>query len=111
MTRFAIAGAAKFDRRSLLRHAAGWTAWLARPSSGATSKQFLVYLGTYTSSDPRYGGTGGSKGIYASHFDSGTGSFSKPELAVETKDPSYLVIHPTRRFLYAVNEEPDQNMG
>jgi 6-phosphogluconolactonase len=37
-----------------------------------------------------------SKGIYALR--------DKPELAVETKSPSFLVVHPNRRFVYAANE-------
>jgi len=98
------------NRRTLLRNAAGLTALLARPSAAA-AQQYFVYLGTYTSSDPRYGGSGGSKGIYVARFDSSSGALSKPELAVENKDPSYLVIHPNHRYLYAVNEEPDESAG
>jgi 6-phosphogluconolactonase len=90
-------------RRSLLRSTLGWTAMMPRRSSGATAKQFLVYWGTYTSSDPRYG-SGESKGIYFSRFDSQTGKLSTPELAVESQNPSYLALHPNRRFLYSVNE-------
>lgn len=90
-------------RRTLLRNAAAWTTVLTRRVSGAPAKQYLVYWGTYTSSDPRFG-TGESRGIYVSRFDSGTGKLSLPELAVEAQNPSYLTIHPNRRYLYAVNE-------
>jgi 6-phosphogluconolactonase len=99
------------SRRTLLRHAAGCGVLLAQRAVLAAGKQYVVYLGTYTAPDPRYGGSAESKGIYFSRFDSGTGVFSKPELAVEAKDPSYLVFHPSRRYLYAVNEEVDQKMG
>ena len=90
-------------RRTLLRNAAAWTALLARHSSAAPAKQSLVYFGTYTWKDPRFG-NGESKGIYSSRFDSGTGKLSKPELAAESLNPSYLCFHPNRRYLYAVNE-------
>jgi 6-phosphogluconolactonase len=69
-------------------------------AEGATTprntKDFLVYLGTYTG--------GKSKGIYVSHFDSVTGKLGAPELAAESVSPSFLVIHPNQRFLYAANE-------
>jgi 6-phosphogluconolactonase len=90
-------------RRSLLRNAAGVAAVLGRGSKAASPKQYLVYWGTYTSTDPRYG-TGESKGIYFSRFDSGTGKLSAPELAVQAQNPSYLALHPNRRYLYSVNE-------
>jgi len=66
--------------------------------SGATGadKTMLVYIGTYTGPQ--------SKGIYVSRFDASTGSLSSPELAAETKNPSFLALHPNRRFLYAVGE-------
>jgi 6-phosphogluconolactonase len=83
-------------RRAIIRSAAGLAAALVRRSNAAIAKQYLVYWGTYTSSE--------SKGIYVSRFDSGTGKLSAPELAVESENPSYLVVHPTRRYLYAVNE-------
>ena len=58
-----------------------------------------VYIGTYTDTK--------SKGIYISHFDPATGRLSPPELAAETKNPSFLAIHPNRHFLYAVGEVDD----
>ena len=56
----------------------------------------LVYFGCYTS--------GKSKGIYVSRFDSSTAKLGAPQLAVETKNPSFLAIHPSHKFLYAVGE-------
>src|SRR5581483_6931920 len=69
----------------------------------AAGKQYFVYWGTYTTSLARFA-NGESKGIYVSRFHSETGQLSTPELAAETKSPSYLAVHPSRRFLYAVNE-------
>lgn len=58
----------------------------------------VVYFGTYT--------RGASQGIYISRFDSTTGKLTPPELAAATPNPSYLALHPTRKFLYAVSELP-----
>jgi 6-phosphogluconolactonase len=37
-------------------------------------------------------------------MDSATGKLGSIELAAETTNPTFLAIHPSRRFLYAVNE-------
>jgi 6-phosphogluconolactonase len=92
-------------RRDLLRGAAAFAA-LPRCARSA-AKPYLVYWGTYTSQDPRYGGGAGSKGVYVSRFDSETGKLSAPQLAATSSNPSYLVVHPNRRYLYTVNEEID----
>ncbi len=57
------------------------------------------YIGTYT------GAT--SKGIYRSWFDPATGELSRPELAAETRNPSFLAVHPNGHFLYAIAEMND----
>lgn len=56
-----------------------------------------VYIGTYTS-----GST--SKGIYLMEFNTRTGALTSKGLAAETKDPSFLAIHPNKKYLYAVGE-------
>jgi 6-phosphogluconolactonase len=61
------------------------------------SDSYIVYFGTYTRS-------GASKGIYTCRLDAATGKLSAPELAAETTNPSFVAIHPNRRFLYAVGE-------
>jgi 6-phosphogluconolactonase len=55
-----------------------------------------VYVGTYTD--------GTSRGIYRLTFDPASGTMTEPVLAVETKNPSFLALHPSGRFLYAVGE-------
>jgi 6-phosphogluconolactonase len=62
----------------------------------AAEKPFTVYVGTYTD--------GTSRGIYRFTFDPATGSASEPVLAVEAQSPSFLALHPSGRFLYAVGE-------
>ncbi|HEY9174786.1 MAG TPA: lactonase family protein [Verrucomicrobiae bacterium] len=62
----------------------------------AAPARYLVYFGTYTG--PK------SQGIYVARFDATTGKLGMPELAAETKSPSFLAVHPNERFLYAVGE-------
>ncbi|MEZ8219838.1 6-phosphogluconolactonase [Candidatus Fervidibacteria bacterium JGI MDM2 JNZ-1-D12] len=59
-------------------------------------EQVRVYVGTYTGK--------GSKGIYAFEFNLRTSKAAEPRLVAETPNPSFIAIHPTARFLYAVNE-------
>ena len=60
------------------------------------TKTLLVYVGTYTG--PK------SKGIYLFRLDLATGKPTGPELAGEVANPSFLAIHPSGRYLYAVGE-------
>jgi len=62
----------------------------------ASDRSFLVYVGTYTGEK--------SKGIYAYRFNATTGSTTPIAIAAETENPSFIAIHPSGRFLYAVNE-------
>ncbi len=55
-----------------------------------------LFIGTYT--------TKGGKGIYALSFDSTAGTFTTPEIAAETPNPTYLTLSPDRTKLYAVAE-------
>jgi 6-phosphogluconolactonase len=57
----------------------------------------LVYEGTYS--------RGGSKGIYAYRIQSATGKLRPLGVVIEMSDPSFLVVHPNHRFLYAVSED------
>ena len=70
---------------------------LAVPSV-ASAESFHVYLGTYT------GGNITGKGICRSVLDTETGRLSDPVVAAEAKNPSFLEIHPSGKFLYAVSE-------
>lgn len=56
----------------------------------------LVYIGTYTDS--------GSKGIYGFRLQSKNGRMTSMGVMGETSNPSFLVLHPNHRFLYAANE-------
>ncbi|MHC4116834.1 MAG: lactonase family protein [Planctomycetota bacterium] len=65
--------------------------------TAACAKSLTVYFGTYTRGDS-------SKGIYRSTLDLETGGLSEPVLAAEATNPSFLEIHPSGKFLYAVSE-------
>ena len=62
----------------------------------SSSGDMLVYFGTYTGEK--------SKGVYVSRLDLASGALSRPELAAETASPSFLAVHPSQNFLYAINE-------
>jgi 6-phosphogluconolactonase len=68
-------------------------------ASTPTPKEFFVYFGTYTKAP--------SKGIYRARLNVTTGALSPAEVAAEMKDPSFLALHPNRKFLYAIEESSD----
>ena len=63
------------------------------------SAPLRIYVGTYTS--------GASQGIYVGQLDLASGQMRLDGVAAETKNPSFLALHPNRRFLYAVGEIGD----
>jgi len=65
----------------------------SQAQSGAND---LVYVGTYTGH--------GSQGIYAYRLDPETGQTTAIGLVAETENPTFLAVHPSGRYLYAVNE-------
>jgi len=62
-------------------------------------RELWVYVGTYTD--------GPSKGIYRLEMDLASGKLTGPSLAGKVVNPSFLAIHPSERFLYAVDEIRD----
>jgi 6-phosphogluconolactonase len=69
----------------------------ASPQKRTRDKPYLVYVGTYTNKTE-------SKGIYAYLFDPGIGKLSPLGVAAESENPSFLAVHPSGKYLYAVNE-------
>lgn len=63
-------------------------AW-AQPGNGP--QKYRVYLGT-------------GKNIYHLELDTKDGRMSKPMLAAEVANPSFVAIHPNQKFLYSVSE-------
>jgi 6-phosphogluconolactonase len=74
------------------------TAFIASAASPARPGKYLVYVGTYTEEGTK------SKGIYAFRYDAATGQLTPLGLAAETTNPSFVAVHPSGKFLYAVNE-------
>ena len=72
-----------------------------------------VFVGTYTRgthtddslSNPM------SQGIYALGFDSQTGKLEEPVLVAPMTDPSYVTLHPSGKYLYAVSELDSGNVS
>src|ERR1700687_5528963 len=60
-------------------------------------KDFFAFAGTYTRKTE-------SKGIYAYRYDASSGKLTDRGGAAEPPDPSFVAIHPSGKFLYAVNE-------
>jgi 6-phosphogluconolactonase len=84
-------------RQAFLYPLAGLLALLTIGGSAPAGAETLrVYVGTYTQGD--------SRGIYWFDLDRDTGEASEPVLAAEATNPSFLAIHPNKRFLYAVGE-------
>jgi 6-phosphogluconolactonase len=90
--------------------AAGLAALAGSASPSELKAESLVYFGTYTGFKyTRRGAPVGqslSKGIYVSRFHEATGEVSEPQLAAEIRNPSFLAIHPNRRYLYSLSEDP-----
>src|SRR6185295_10075180 len=65
-------------------------------------KEHYLIVGTYTG--------GKSEGIYLFKFNSEDASFKEISHA-KTSNPSYLVVSPDQKFIYAVSEDANDNNG
>jgi 6-phosphogluconolactonase len=68
----------------------------AMAAPAANQGPLYVYVGTYTDKS--------SKGIYVYRFQPESGKLDSIGLAAETPNPTFLAIHPSRKYLYAANE-------
>src|SRR5258708_29224942 len=66
----------------------------AKPSP---KTHYIAYVGNYTNKTE-------SKGIYEFRFDAATGKMTALELAGETKEPAWGVLHPTGKFMSCAND-------
>lgn len=69
-------------------------------SSSAAAPSTIIFVGTYTGST-----SNDSQGIYAFDFNDTTGALKPLGLAMSTPNPSYILRHPSRPYLYAVQED------
>jgi 6-phosphogluconolactonase len=67
--------------------------------SAANTGDLLVYIGTYTRGD--------RDGIYVLRLDLSSGKLTPVSSAGGIANPSFLALHPSGRFLYAVSEVSD----
>lgn len=91
---------ANLNRRRFVQGAALTPAiaqqWWSRP--GKEEKRRLLFAGTQTVNNS------GSKGIYAYHWDPATGQLTAAGLAAASDNPTFLVVDPDAKYLYAANE-------
>ena len=73
------------------------------PTEGknANPKSLLAYIGTYTN--------GASEGIYLFRFDLASGKLTPLGLVGKAENPSFVAIHPNRKYLYSVIEVGTSN--
>jgi 6-phosphogluconolactonase len=71
----------------------------ARSYDSERLQDLLVYVGTYT--------TGKSEGIYLYRMNVSSGELTHVTTTRGVVNPSFLTLHPTRHYLYAVNEVTD----
>jgi 6-phosphogluconolactonase (cycloisomerase 2 family) len=101
-----------FSRRQLLQSAAALAVVQSVPGAAYGSAgilhadRILAYVGTYTGA---IGAGSNGEGIYLFEMNAHTGELTHRRLVAKTSNPSWIAIHPSRRFLYAVNEVADFN--
>lgn len=71
------------------------------PAKMESGKQ-LLFIGTYTEKLSWVDGT--AEGIYVYEMDTATGVLSYVSTSVKIKNPSFVVVHPNKEWVYAVSE-------
>jgi 6-phosphogluconolactonase (cycloisomerase 2 family) len=96
-----------WSRRSFLKNTAALavaqSGFAATQNSAGGSKdgKTQAYVGTYTSA---VDGDAHGEGIYLLEMNPTNGELSQPTLVAKTQNPSWVSIHPSRKYLYAINE-------
>lgn len=85
------------SRRAFVAHTAGAAVLSAMPALSREDDEmdYLMFVGMYTSNE--------AKGVHVFGVDKDLTSFKLLSVG-EAKNPSYVAVHPNKRFLYAVNE-------
>ena len=73
-----------------------------------SDSRVLAYVGSYTTA---IDGGGNGQGIYRFEMNTSTGELTRKELVAKAVNPSWIVTHPSKKFLYAVNEIVNQDSG
>jgi 6-phosphogluconolactonase len=99
----------EISRRRVLAAGALGVASLALPiavgRAADASGLMFVYVGSYTKNPPG-GGSNNPVGLSVFRFDPATGALS-PVQQVQSANPSFVTLDPSRRFLYVINEIDD----
>jgi 6-phosphogluconolactonase len=96
-----------YSRRDVLKTAGAFALLTgstigSRAAFAAGSNETLAFVGTYTS-----GGDNHGEGIYRFRVNLETGELTDRVLAAKTPGPTWIAIHPSKKFLYAINEVAD----
>jgi 6-phosphogluconolactonase (cycloisomerase 2 family) len=75
---------------------------------GAEHGRVFAYVGSYTNAVD--GGANG-EGIYRFEMEARTGALIRRKLVAKLPNPSWIVIHPSKKYLYTVNEIVNQETG
>lgn len=71
------------------------------------STEFLTYIGTYTARESSLGYN--SEGIYVYRLNIETGELTHQSTVPGVKNPSFLALSPSKKYLYAVSELAEIN--
>ncbi|MFZ0303232.1 MAG: lactonase family protein [Terracidiphilus sp.] len=74
----------------------------SRRAFAAGETQATAYVGTYTAGSDNHG-----EGLYRFRVNLETGELTDRKLAAKTPNPTWIVIAPSKKFLYAINEVTD----
>lgn len=80
----------------------------AQAQSPTSPDRAFAYVGTYTGA---HGAAGRGEGIEQFEIDLHSGRMSRRAPAVKTPNPSWITLHPSKKYLYAVNEVDDYEGG
>lgn len=72
-----------------------------------TRQGLLAIVGTYSSPQGPEGSKGNGQGIYLYQMNLADGSLTKRQLFEDGSNPSWLALHPSKKFLYAGDEIND----
>lgn len=97
------------SRRSFVKSASAFalapSAFALVDAAHAESARLFAYAGTYTSA---VDSSAHGEGIYLFEVNANTGELSEARLAAKTPNPSWICVHPSKKFLYAINELSDE---
>ena len=99
-----------YSRRNLLKSAGAFalvSGALETPNLvAADANEATAYVGTYSVGDGNHG-----EGIYLFRVNLQTGELTERKLAAKAPNPTWIAIHPSKKFLYAINEVSDFSGG